>query len=77
MDDLNNLDEKNKFFFKYWIVYDNRNESRFVKFFKKLEEDKKQKNGINSDDKEIESKEKDIKEHEASNIYDSINSNPS
>ena len=77
MDDLNNLDEKNKFFFKNWIVYDNRNESRFFKFFKKLEEEKKQKNGINSDDKEIESKEKDIKEHEASNIYDSINSNPS
>ena len=39
--DLTNLDEKNKSFFKGWIIYDNPNESRFAKLFKELEEDKK------------------------------------
>ena len=38
--DLSNLDDKNKSFFKNWIIYDNPNESRFTKLFKELEEDK-------------------------------------
>ena len=29
--DLSNLDDKNKSFFKNWIIYDNPNESRFTK----------------------------------------------
>ena len=77
-DNLNNLDEKNKSFFKNWIVYDNPNESRFAKFFKELEEDKKQKNEIKSDNKENEPKEEDEQEEdETSNIYDNISNNPS
>ena len=78
LDDLNNLEDKNKSFFKNWIVYDNPNESRFAKFFKELEEDKKQNNVINSYDKEIEPKEEDEQEEdETSNIYDNISNNSS
>ena len=35
--DLSNFDDKNKSFFKNWIVYDNPKESRFTKLFKELE----------------------------------------
>ena len=77
VDNFNNLDEKNKSFFKNWIVYDNPNESRFAKFFKELE-DKKQKNEINYDDKGNEPKGEDEQEEdETSNIYDNISNNPS
>ena len=76
-DNLNNLDEKNKSFFKNWIVYDNPNESRFAKFFKELEEEKKQKNETNTNIKENEDKKENEEEDETNNIYDNISSNPS
>ena len=76
-DNLNNLDEKNKSFFKNWVIYDNPNESRFAKFFKELEEEKKQKNETNTNIKENEDKKENEEEDETNNIYDNISSNPS
>ena len=77
VDNFNNLDEKNKSFFKNWIVYDNPNQSRFAKFFKELEEEKKQKNETNTNIKENEDKKENEEEDETNNIYDNISSNPS
>ena len=74
--DLSNLDDKNKSFFKNWIIYNNPNESRFSKFFKELEEDKK-KNEINNNNLETEDKNVFLQDDMTSNIYDNISSNPS
>ena len=72
--DFGNLDDKNKSFFKNWIIYDNPNESRFTKLFKELEEDKNKKNEMNYNESEIG---EDNQEDLNSNIYDHISSNPS
>ena len=72
--DLSNLDDKNKSFFKNWIIYDNPNESRFTKLFKELEEDKNKKNEIVLNQPENDD---DNQEDLNSNIYDNISSNPS
>ena len=72
--DFGNLDDKNKSFFKNWIIYDNPNESRFTKLFKELEEDKNKKNEMNYNESEIGD---DNQEDLNSNIYDHISSNPS
>ena len=72
--DFGNLDDKNKSFFKNWIIYDNPNESRFTKLFKELEEDKNKKNEINYNESEnLDDNQEDLN----SNIYDHISSNPS
>ena len=74
--DLTNLDDKNKSFFKGWIIYDNPNESRFAKLFKELEEDKK-KNEAYPNNQETDDKKNSPKEDDTCNIYDNISSNPS
>ena len=74
--DITNLDEKNKSFFKNWIIYDIPKESRFTKLFKELElkENEVEQNNLeNIIQDEIE----EIDLNDENVIYDNRSSNPS
>ena len=69
--DLSNFDDKNKSFFKNWIVYDNPKESRFTKLFKELEveDNKNDIYQINADTEQYQG--------ETNSAFDNISRDPS
>ncbi len=71
--ELNQFDEKNKSFFKNWIIYNKPNESRFTQLFKEL----KVQSNINKMHKEENSENEQYKGNNNGNAFDNISSNPS
>ena len=69
--DLSNFDDKNKSFFKNWIVYDDPKESRFTKLFKELEveDNKNDIYQINADTEQYQG--------ETNSAFDNISRDPS
>ena len=74
--DITNLDEKNKSFFKNWIIYDIPKESRFTKLFKELElkENEVEQNNLENI---IQDEFEEINLNDENVIYDNRSSNPS